>query len=109
MHVDSPSAAPASPEPPSDADDEEHASDAASVDAAADMEPAAASMEEVAPGNILGSATDDALAQMYCNFSTMSRGMLDAIIAATRLGPATAASGAELLARIDGLPGAYFF
>ena len=79
------------------------------MDLAADMAPAAANMKEASAENVLGSATDDALAQMYCNFSTMSRGMLDAIIAATRLGPATAASGAELLARIDALPGSQCF
>ena len=66
----------------------------------------ASSIEDSEFGDcLLGSPTDDALARLYRKYPTMSRGMLDEILQLLRLGPATAASGAKLLQRIDDLPG----
>ena len=61
--------------------------------------------EQEAAGSAFASPTDEFIAQMWVKFPNMTKAMLNEVIKATQLGPATLRSADTLFKTIDALPG----
>lgn len=79
--------------------------DAAAMDLSADGDSLAAPGDDAASTHVLGSQTDDMIANLYRKHPGMSMSLLEDIFRISRAGPATAPSAAHFLRRIDELPG----